>query len=94
MNTETNTTENIYHFEDWVTYMLDHSDYEERHQNFLDFEEHYQNLLDFQTNADLFIKWLKPTPFDNLKEAIKKAEMSHNDRFDILSALIDYITSK
>jgi len=92
MNNETNTTENIYHFEDWVTYMLDHSDYEE--SKIMDFEEHYQNLLDFQTNAELFIKWLKPTPFDNLMEAIKKAEMSHVDRFYIWSALIDYVTSK
>ena len=94
MNNETNKTENIYHFEDWVTYMLEHADYEFSHQNFLDFEEHYQNLLDFKTNAELFIKWLKPTPFDNLKEAIKKAEMSHIDRFYIWSALIDYIASK
>lgn len=92
MNNETNTTENIYYFEDWVTYMLEHSNYEE--SKIMEFEEYYQNLLDFQTNADLFINWLKPTPFDNLIKAIKKAEMSHIDRFYIWSALTDYITSK
>lgn len=44
----------IYHFDDWVNYMLSNSDYSE--MELMEFEEHYQNLLDFETNINNFIK--------------------------------------
>jgi hypothetical protein len=46
--------ENIYYFEDWVSDMLNSSDYSE--YELMCFEEHYQNLLTFEQNTGAFIK--------------------------------------
>jgi hypothetical protein len=47
----------IYYFEDWVSEMLNSSDYSE--WEIMEFEEYYQNLLPFEENTDIFIKQLK-----------------------------------
>jgi hypothetical protein len=47
-------TEDIYHFEDWVSDMLNSSDYSD--YELMCFEEHYQNLLSFEQNTEIFIK--------------------------------------
>jgi hypothetical protein len=49
--------ENIYYFEDWVSNMLNSSDYGE--WELMGFEEYYQNLLPFEQNTSIFIKQLK-----------------------------------
>ena len=46
--------ENIYYFEDWVSDMLNSSDYSD--YELMCFEEHYQNLLPFEKNTEAFIK--------------------------------------
>ena len=47
----------IYYFEDWVSDMLNSSDYNE--YELMGFEEYYQNLLPFEENTDIFIKQFK-----------------------------------
>ena len=47
--------EDIYYFEDWVSDMLNSSDYSE--WELMGFEEYYQNLLPFDENTDIFIKY-------------------------------------
>ena len=47
-------TEDIYYFEDWVSDMLNSSDYSD--YELMCFEEHYQNLLPFEQNTEAFIK--------------------------------------
>lgn len=47
----------IYYFDDWVSDMLNSSDYEEK--DLLEFEEYYQNLLSFDENTEVFINQLK-----------------------------------
>ena len=47
----------IYYFEDWVSDMLNSSDYSE--YELMGFEEYYQNLLPFEENTDIFIKQFK-----------------------------------
>ena len=49
-------TEDIYYFEDWVSDMLNNSDYSD--YELMCFEEHYQNLLTFEQNTEIFIKHL------------------------------------
>jgi len=49
--------ENIYYFEDWVSDMLNSSDYSD--YELMCFEEHYQNLLPFEQNTEIFINQLK-----------------------------------
>jgi hypothetical protein len=49
--------EDIYYFEDWVSDMLNSSDYSE--WELMVFEEHYQNLLTFDENTEIFINQLK-----------------------------------
>jgi hypothetical protein len=49
--------EDIYYFDDWVSDMLNSSDYEEK--DLLEFEEYYQNILSFNENTDMFINQLK-----------------------------------
>jgi hypothetical protein len=49
--------EDIYYFEDWVSDMLNSSDYSE--WELMGFEEHYQNLLTFDENTEIFINQLK-----------------------------------
>jgi hypothetical protein len=49
--------EEIYYFEDWVSDMLNNSDYSD--YELMCFEEHYQNLLTFKQNTEIFIKHLK-----------------------------------
>ena len=46
--------EEIYYFEDWVSDMLNSSDYTEF--ELMDFEEYYQNLLTFEENTEIFTK--------------------------------------
>jgi hypothetical protein len=46
----------IYYFEDWVSDMLNSSDYSEF--ELMCFEEHYQNLLTFEENTEIFMKTL------------------------------------
>ena len=48
--------EDIYYFEDWVSDMLNSSDYSEF--ELMCFEEYYQNILPFEENLDNFIKQL------------------------------------
>lgn len=48
--------EDIYYFEDWVSDMLNSSDYSD--YELMCFEEHYQNLLTFEENTEIFIKHL------------------------------------
>lgn len=48
--------EDIYYFEDWVSDMLNSSDYSE--WELMGFEEHYQNLLPFEENTENFINYL------------------------------------
>jgi hypothetical protein len=48
--------EDIYYFEDWVSNMLNNSDYSD--YELMCFEEHYQNLLTFEENTEIFIKHL------------------------------------
>jgi hypothetical protein len=48
--------EDIYYFEDWVSDMLNSSDYSLYELEC--FEEYYQNLLTFEENLDNFIKQL------------------------------------
>jgi len=50
-------TEDIYYFEDWVSDMLNSSDYSD--YELMCFEEHYQNLLTFEQNTEIFINQLK-----------------------------------
>ena len=47
----------IYYFEDWVSDMLNNSDYSE--WEIMGFEEYYQNQLPFEENTDIFIKQFK-----------------------------------
>lgn len=47
----------LYYFEDWVSDMLNSSDYSEF--ELMCFEEHYQNLLTFEENTEIFINNLK-----------------------------------
>ena len=49
-------TEDIYYFEDWVSDMLNNSDYSD--YELMCFEEHYQNLLPFEQNTEIFINQL------------------------------------
>jgi hypothetical protein len=49
--------EDIYYFEDWVSDMLNSSDYSE--WELMGFEEYYQNLLPFEENTEIFIKQFK-----------------------------------
>jgi hypothetical protein len=51
------TNEDVFYFEDWVSYMLNNSDYSEI--EIMDFEEHYQNLLPFEENVMNFIDYTK-----------------------------------
>ena len=46
----------IYYFEDWVSYMLNHTDYSLIELE--DFYEYYQNLLTFEENLEEFEKRL------------------------------------
>lgn len=46
-------TNNIYHFDDWVDYMICNSDYSDT--ELMEFEEYYQNLLDYEANILYFI---------------------------------------
>jgi hypothetical protein len=46
--------QDIYYFEDWVSDMLNNSDYSD--YELMCFEEHYQNLLTFEQNTEIFIK--------------------------------------
>lgn len=48
--------EDIYYFEDWVSDMLNSSDYSLYELEC--FEEHYQNLLTFEENTEIFINQL------------------------------------
>jgi hypothetical protein len=51
-----NMEQEIYYFEDWVSYMLNHTDYSLIELE--DFYEYYQNLLTFEENSDEFEKRL------------------------------------
>ncbi len=51
-----NMEQEIYYFEDWVSYMLNHTDYSLIELE--DFYEYYQNLLTFEENLDEFEKRL------------------------------------
>ena len=52
MSTEDNKL-SLYHFEDWVSYMLDTNIYNTF--ELMCFEEHYQNLLTFEENTKIFV---------------------------------------
>ena len=75
-------TEEIYYFEDWVSDMLNSSDYSD--YELMCFEEHYQNLLTFEQNTEIFIKQL---------ETMQKFEVLSPDRITI-EFDIPYYTSK
>jgi len=47
----------VYYYDDWLIYMLDHSDYAPH--ELMEFEEHYQNLLTFEENMINFIDYKK-----------------------------------
>ena len=47
--------EEIYYFEDWVSYMLSSYDYSGR--QLFDYEEYYENLLPYEENLDNFLLW-------------------------------------
>jgi hypothetical protein len=49
--------EEIFYFEDWISDMLNSSDYSEF--ELMCFEEHYQNLLPFEENTETFLKTLE-----------------------------------
>lgn len=42
----------INHFEDWVNYMLNQTDYND--SEIMDFKDHYQNLLSYEDNLKNF----------------------------------------
>lgn len=52
--------EEIYFFEDWVNYMLSHSDYPE--SELMQYEEYYENLLTFAENCENFIRYTHNLP--------------------------------
>lgn len=50
----TESIEDFFYFEDWVSYMLNNTTFEE--QEIRDFNDHYQNLLSHAENGNLFYK--------------------------------------
>lgn len=47
--------EEIYYFEDWVSYML--TSYPYSGHQLLDYEEYYENLLPYEENLENFLLW-------------------------------------
>lgn len=58
--TKQKQTEEIYFFEDWVSYMLSYSDYPE--SELMQYEEYYENLLTFAENCENFIRYTHNLP--------------------------------
>jgi hypothetical protein len=97
----TNKEEKIFYFEDWVSYMLNNTTFEE--QEIRDFKEHYQNLLGHAENGNLFYESKEDTKqrlseaenlIEEFKNTLEEWFSTEEERGNIYQEIKDFLNTK